>query len=262
MLEVVDVYKSYGGMFSKVRSPILKNISFTVVPGQSVALIGESGSGKSTLSRLLLGLEHCDSGTIRCMGHTVTAKDRSRKALYRNMQPVFQDSTGCLNPRMRIKNIIAEPLYNYTKLSYGHVEMKVKRLLDLVELPSDLLCRYPHELSGGQQRRVCIARAISIKPQFLILDEATAGLDATIAKGILQLLRMLQRTAGCGYLFITHDLNIALHMAEKVLVMQSGEIIETVMGAKSIDDFYEPYSKRLFMNSTFYYLGKKGRSEK
>ena len=250
MLEVKGVYKSYGRMFSRTRSPVLKNISFTVAPGECVALIGESGSGKSTLSRLLLGLEPCDAGRIFCMGNAVVTKGRKRKALYRNMQPVFQDSAGCLNPRMKIRSIISEPLCNYTNQPHGDIEKEVIKLLEQVELPVDVLHRYPHELSGGQQRRVCIARAISIEPQFLILDEATAGIDATITKGILQLLKRLQKGTGCGYLFITHDLNIALRMAEKVLVMRSGEIIETVKGAKSIHDFHESYTKELFMSST------------
>lgn len=249
MLEVTGIYKSYGSMFSRIRSPVLKNISFNVRPGQCVALIGESGSGKSTLARLLLGLESFDSGAINCMGIAVTAKGRNRKALYRNMQPVFQDSAGCLNPRMKVQDILSEPLFNYTKQPWDKVDEAAKRLLAQVELPTDILLRYPHELSGGQQRRVCIARAISISPRFLILDEATAGIDATITKGILELLIRLQRDTGCGYLFITHDLNIALYMAEKIMVMQNGEILETVSGAKSANDFTEAYAKKLFISS-------------
>lgn len=252
MLEVQGVYKSYGSMFSRIRSPVLKNISFHIQPSQCVALIGESGSGKSTLARIVLGLEAFDSGSISCMGMAVSSKGRNRKALYHNMQPVFQDSAGCLNPRMKVHDILSEPIFNYTKHSRSAAQKAAKRLLEQVELPTDTLCRYPHELSGGQQRRVCIARAISISPRFLILDEPTAGIDATITKGILELLIRLQKDTGCGYLFITHDLNIALSMAEKILVMQNGEIIEMVTEAKSADDFGEAYAKELFMSSNFF----------
>lgn len=257
MLSVREVCKSYGGgILNGRRSQILKDISFIAEQGECVALIGESGCGKSTLARLILGLEACDSGQITCAGVTITNRQRERKALYRNMQPVFQDSAGCLNPRMKIRDCICEPLRNFATLPAAEIQREQERLFALVELPWSVLGKYPHELSGGQQRRVCIARAISVKPQFLILDEAVSGIDATITKSILGLLKSLQKEVGCGFLFITHDLHIALYMARKVLVMRDGQIVEAVKDAASASDFAAPYSKQLFKSSSLDCLRK------
>ncbi|HWQ75029.1 MAG TPA: dipeptide/oligopeptide/nickel ABC transporter ATP-binding protein [Syntrophomonas sp.] len=258
MLRISGVCKGYGGgMFGSCRKQILKDITFTVGEEECVALIGESGCGKSTLARLILGLEACDSGQIICAGLTVTNRPRDRKELYQKMQPVFQDSAGCLNPRMKIRDLICEPLRSFAGLSAQEEQGELEKLLVLVELPLNIMDKYPHELSGGQQRRVCIARAISIKPQFLILDEAVSGIDATITKNILELLKKLQKEFGCGSLFITHDLQLALYMAQKVLVMQDGQIVETVKNAMSGNDFSTPYSKQLFRSSMLDCLRKK-----
>lgn len=257
MLTVSGVYKSYsGGIFGNHRRQILKDIAFTVEQGECVSLIGESGCGKSTLARLILGLEACDAGRITCRGMAVTNRPRCRKDLYRNMQPVFQDSVGCLNPRMKVRDSLREPMHNFEDLSAAEEQKELGKLLALVELPVSVLGKYPHELSGGQQRRVCIARAISIKPRFLILDEAVSGIDATITKSILELLKRLQREVGCGSLFITHDLQIALYMARRVLVMRNGQIVEAIANARSADDFTTPYTRQLFRSSTLDCLKK------
>lgn len=244
--EVCKRYRS-GALGQSIQA--LHDISFTVSPGETVALIGESGCGKSTLARLILGLEPCDSGEISCLGIPVSDK-RRRKRLYQSMQPVFQDSAGSLNPRMKVCDQILEPLRNFARLSGAEETERLAALAAQVELPIDALRKYPHELSGGQQRRVLIARAISIRPGFLIMDEALSGIDATIAGAILELIQRLQRETGCGLLFITHDLEIALHMAIRILVMRSGRIVEHVQGATSADGFSSPYAKQLFKSST------------
>lgn len=250
MLKVERVSKSYrAGIFGAKTIPALRDISFTLAHGASVALIGESGCGKSTLARLLLGLEKPDRGTILCNGLSVPGKGAERKNLYRSIQPVFQDSGGCLNPRMKIRDCICEPLRNYCTPGPEEEKKKLAELLLQAELPANAADKYPHELSGGQQKRVCLARAVSIKPQLLILDEAVTGLDATITKKILLLLKRLQKEVGCGLFFITHDLPIALYMAERVLVMKDGEIVEQVDNAASMRDFSHPYSRKLFQSS-------------
>ncbi|SHN58734.1 ABC transporter ATP-binding protein [Desulfitobacterium chlororespirans] len=257
MLKVEGVSKSYGsGLWGGPRSQVLNNITFTLEQGEWAALIGESGCGKSTLARLILGLEERDGGKITCSGLAVANKPRHRKALYRLLQPVFQNSAGCLNPRMRIKECLLEPLRNFESIGAGAEQKEAEKLLAMVELPPHILRHYPHELSGGQQRRVCIARALSIKPRFLIMDEALAGIDATITGSILMLLKALQRDVGCGCLFITHDLGMALYMAPKILVMRGGQIVETVPIARSAGDFVHPYSKQLFRSSTLSCLKK------
>lgn len=257
MLKVEGVGKTYrSGIWGSRCSQVLKNISFTVEEGEWVALIGESGCGKSTLARLILGLEERDGGRITCSGLAVAGRPRPGKALYRMIQPVFQNSASCLNPRMRIKECLIEPLRNFAGMEAAEEQKEAEKLLALVELSPDILRKYPHELSGGQQRRVCIARALSIKPRFLIMDEALAGIDATITASILVLLKKLQREVGCGCLFITHDLEMALVMARKVLVMRDGQIVETVPQARSAGDFVTPYSKQLFKSSTLGCLKK------
>lgn len=250
MLKVERVSKSYRtGMFGAKTVAVLRDISFAAAHGACVALIGESGCGKSTLARLLLGLERPDTGTILCNGRRVTGKGAKRRNLYRSIQPVFQDSGGCLNPRMKIRDCICEPLRNYYALPPEEEKKKLAELLLQVELPVNAADKYPHELSGGQQKRVCLARAVSIKPELLILDEAVTGLDATITKRILELLKRLQQEVGCGMFFITHDLQIALYMAQHILVMKDGEIVEQVHNAAAVRDFTHPYSQKLFQSS-------------
>jgi len=237
MLQIQSLDMKYG------KRMVLENISLEVPDGQCVSLIGESGSGKSTLSRLILSLEKPCCGSIfwdRC-----DIKKIRRKDLYRAIQAVFQDNTSCLNPRMQIGESIREPMDNFLKLSKPEKEKEIANLLDMVGLAKDTLTRYPHELSGGQLKRVCIARAVSIRPHLILLDEAVTGLDSTIMVKILNLLKQLQREINCSYLFITHDIQAALYMSKTVAVMKDGTLVETASDLQSPSDFRHPYSKSL-----------------
>jgi ABC-type dipeptide/oligopeptide/nickel transport system ATPase subunit len=246
LLTIEQVCKSYkSSRLSKKATVVLDRVSLAVPDGRCVALTGESGSGKSTLIRLILGLERPDSGKIRWNGRDVAGRDVSRRSLYREIQPVLQDSAGCLNPRWKVCRSLCEPLDNYLTLTSPVKREKVAELLEMVELPGSILEKYPHELSGGQQKRVCIARAIAIRPRLILLDEATAGLDATVTKKILILLKKLQKELGCSYLFITHDLKAAFYMARQIVVMKEGEMVDTVTDAQSYPDFTHPYAMRL-----------------
>lgn len=216
MLEIKNVSKKYG------RQLVLRDVSLTIASGESVSLIGESGSGKSTLSRLILALESPSTGSILWNGRNV-AELRGRK-LYRDIQPVFQDNTSCFNPRLKIMDSLCEPMKNMLGLEKAGRESRARNLLDMVGLPAGIINRYPHELSGGQQKRVCIARAISVNLKLVILDEAVTGLDATVMIKILTLLKDLQKEIGCAYLFITHDLRAALHISDKIAVMKDGQL--------------------------------------
>lgn len=246
MLTIEQACKSYkNSRLSKKAVVVLNHVSLTVSDGRCVALIGESGSGKSTLIRLVLGLERPDSGKILWNGRDVTGRDMKRRSLYQEIQPVFQDSAGCLNPRWKVCDSLCEPLDNYLSLTPPAKRGRVSELLEMVELPGSVLEKYPHELSGGQQKRVCIARAIAIRPKLILLDEATAGLDATVTRKILILLKKLQKEMGCSYLFITHDLKAAFYMTREVAVMKGGEIVETITNAQSYTDFTHPYAIHL-----------------
>ena len=240
MLEINNVSKKYG------CQAVLRNVSLSVAPGESVSLIGESGSGKSTLARLTLALEKPSHGVILWNGKNV-AELRARK-FYRDIQPVFQDNVSCFNPRRKVIDSLCEPMRNMMELDKAERESKAHGLLDMVGLPADIANRYPYELSGGQQKRVCIARAISVNPKLIILDEAVTGLDATVMVKILVLLKDLQKEIGCAYLFITHDLRAALYISKKVAVMKDGQILETVEGISSLSEFTHSYSKQLANN--------------
>jgi len=246
LLTIEQVCKSYKrSRLSKKATVVLDHVSLTVPDGRCVSLIGESGSGKSTLIRLILGLERPDSGKIRWNGLDVAGRTVNRRSLYQEIQPVFQDSAGCLNPRWKIHDSLCEPLDNYLSLNPPAMREIVSELLDMVELPESVLEKYPHELSGGQQKRVCIARAIAVRPRLILLDEATAGIDATVTRKILILLKKLQKELECSYLFITHDLKAAFYMTREIAVMREGKIVENITNAKSCLDFTHPYAVRL-----------------
>lgn len=228
MLKIEGVGKRYG------RLTVLENVSLAISPGASVSLIGESGSGKSTLSRLILALEKPTQGRIRWENEDIFTLPGKR--LYRDIQPVFQDNAGCFNPRWRIGDSLCEPMKHLLTLDAEARSKRAQQLLEMVELPDSVMQRYPHELSGGQQKRVCIARALSIKPKLVILDEAVSGLDATVMVKILVLLKELQREIGCGYLFITHDIRAAMYMSETIAEMKDGRLAKQMNQLKGGND--------------------------
>lgn len=228
MLKIEGVSKRYG------RLTVLENVSLAISPGESVSLIGESGSGKSTLSRLILALEKPTQGLIRWEDKDIFTLPGKR--LYRDIQPVFQDNAGCFNPRWRIGDSLCEPMKHLLELDAGSRSKRAHQLLEMVELPDSVMQRYPHELSGGQQKRVCIARALSIDPKLVILDEAVSGLDATVMVKILVLLKELQQEIGCGYLFITHDIRAAQYMSETIVVMKDGRLAKQMNQLKGGND--------------------------
>lgn len=237
MFEIKSVSKHYKGQIA------LNQVSLSIADGESVSLIGESGSGKSTLSRLILALEKPTTGNLFWNGKSVGKLKRLE--LYKDIQVVFQDNTSCFNPRMKIYESLCEPIDNFLHLNKVEKEHKISSLLEMVGLSKDIAFRYPHEISGGQQKRVCIARAISVNPKLIILDEAVSGLDATVKVKILVLLKELQKEIGHSYLFITHDLKAALFMSRKIIVMQNGAIVETVSNISSLSAFTHPFSKKL-----------------
>lgn len=242
MIELIKVCKSYsktGTLFGKGKTPVVEDVSFSIAKGECVGLIGESGSGKSTLGRMILGLELPDSGTVQIEGLPVS---RWAKKNQGKMSVVFQDYTSSVNPHYSIKEVIAEPLL-VQGMKTGW-EAKVKELLQHVELSSDLLDRYPHELSGGQLQRVCIARAISTNPSFLILDEAISSLDVSVQAQVLGLLENIKKEFELTYLFIAHDLQAVTKLCNRILFMYRGNIVEQISTSVLFDTKNE-YAKRL-----------------
>lgn len=224
-IEATDVSRRFRSGKSSVLA--LDSVSFAVEAGYTLAVVGESGSGKTTAARLVLGLDTPDSGSIRILGKDVASlSSKQLRELRREIQVVQQDPFSQLNRRHTVRRIIAGPLIAFRLGTKESREKKVLELLEAVGLDSEHLHRRPHELSGGQCQRVAIARALALDPSILILDEAVSALDVSVRAQVLNLLKRLQVERGLTYLFITHDLGVAHYMADEIVVMFRGRIVE------------------------------------
>nr|WP_246475814.1 ABC transporter ATP-binding protein [Brevibacterium renqingii] len=246
VLEISDLHKVYRlrGRGKEVHA--LKGVSFSAQRGQTTAVIGESGSGKSTIAKIVLGLEKATSGEVLAGGRNVDATSRAeRSTLRRFSQPVFQDPYSSLNPMWSIGRIIREPLDVFKIGGTAERSAKVREVLEQVALPESMLERRPAELSGGQRQRIAIARALISEPELLICDEAVSALDVLVQEQILDLLRDLQSSLGVSCLFITHDLAVVSNLADDVVVMKSGEIVEAGTTRDVIEHPKADYTQRL-----------------
>ena len=251
LLEVIDVAKRFavGSRFSRqgVRTVhALDGVSFTVMPGETLGLVGESGCGKSTLGRCITRLYDLTSGTLRFAGTNITSLSRRQmRPMRRRIQMVFQDPYASLNPRRRVRDLIAEPLRVHTSMSETEIASRVAELLDIVGLKSEHALRFPHEFSGGQRQRIGIARAIAMNPELIVLDEPVSALDVSVQAQIVNLLADLQERFNLTYIFIAHDLSVVRQVSTRIAVMYLGSIVE--MG--SADDIFarpaHPYTQAL-----------------
>lgn len=241
LLEVKDIHLSFSikdRFLKKERNKVLKGVSLDIKEGECLGVIGESGSGKSTLGRAILGLEKFQSGSIKFNGNS------NRKEWQREMDVVFQDYTTSVNPRFKVFDIISEPLLG-EKLNKDELKNKIIKLLNQVGLCENHLYRYPNELSGGQLQRVCIARAISRQPKFILLDEAISSLDVSVQVQILDLLIELKEKYKLSYLFITHDLTAVTYICDRVLFFKEGQVVEKVDSLNGLKYIKDEYSKSL-----------------
>ncbi|MCG7494335.1 ABC transporter ATP-binding protein [Thalassobius sp. Cn5-15] len=204
------------------------NVSFDIRPGEVFGVVGESGSGKSTIARMISGLYQLDGGSVEFDGKLVSdLSDKARQAEYRKeIQMIFQDPYSSLNPRMRVDQIVAEPIRHHRLLDGKAVDQRVAELLERVGLGAEAAFKYPHEFSGGQRQRIAIARALATQPRFLICDEPTSALDVSIQAQILNILKDLQEHLGLTMLFISHDLPVVRQMCDRVAVMKAGQLVE------------------------------------
>jgi nickel transport system ATP-binding protein len=207
---------------------VLKDVSFSLNGGETVALLGRSGCGKSTLARLLVGLERPTQGIICWRGESlVTLNREKRKAFRREIQMVFQDAIGAVNPRKTVREILREPMRHLLTLSRAEQMARASEMLEAVGLDESMLGKRSPQLSGGQLQRVCLARALVVEPKLLILDEAVSNLDLVLQADMIRLLKKVQQHFGTAYLFITHDLRLVERFCHRVMVMDEGRIVET-----------------------------------
>ena len=233
-----------GGVTARVHA--VEDIDFHIMPGETLAMVGESGCGKSTTGRTLIGLERATAGLIEFDGKDLTHMSRSeRKAAVTQMQMIFQDPYSSLNPRQTVGKSISEPMLVHKVMPAGEVKDHVVGLLRTVGLRADHFDRYPHEFSGGQRQRICIARALGLNPRMIIADEAVSALDVTIQAQVINLFMDLQQEFGLSLLFISHDMAVVERISHRVAVMYLGRIVEIGPRQAVFDNPQHSYTQKL-----------------
>ena len=250
LLEIVDLVRyfplrnAFGRRVAWVRA--VDGVSLSVRPGETLGLVGESGCGKSTLGKTTMGIYTPTAGDIRFAGREIgRLPRRERRLVAKDLQYVYQDPGASLDPRWKIVHSLHEPLKIHTTLSRAEREREVGAILSAVGLPAAHLDLYPHELSGGQQRRVGLARILTLRPRLVILDEPTSGLDVSVQASVLKLFRSLQGTFALTYVFISHDLSVVRAMCARIAVMYLGKIVELGETAAIFEKPRHPYTQSL-----------------
>ncbi|WP_170400277.1 oligopeptide/dipeptide ABC transporter ATP-binding protein [Ruegeria arenilitoris] len=239
LLNVVDLHTSYGPV------NVLAGVSFTVEPGETYALVGESGSGKTTVIRAIAGLAPAQDGSVTFEGQEIRGAPESvMRPLRKDMAMMFQDPVGSLSPRLTIRSLITEP-YRIQGMKDRDLDAEAKRLLEMVNLPTHFADRYPYQLSGGQARRVGVARALALEPKLILADEPTAGLDVSVQGELLNLLNDLRERLGLAMVIITHNLSVVRHVADRMGIMYLGRLVEEGSTETIFNDPRHPYTRCL-----------------
>jgi oligopeptide/dipeptide ABC transporter ATP-binding protein len=250
LLKILNLRKYFPARESFVAAQsfvrALDGVSFGVRNGETFGLVGESGCGKTTLAKVLLGLIRADGGEIWFDGQNLIQKRQFPMGIRRDIQIVFQDPYSTLNPRHTVKTILGEPFLIHKAADKKHVDERIVELLETVGLSKEHINRYPHQFSGGQRQRIAIARALALKPKFIVLDEPTSALDVSVQAQILNLLNDLQEEIALTYLFISHNLTVVAHMSNRVAAMYLGKIVEVANADEIFGKPLHPYTQALF----------------
>ena len=241
LLEARGLVKEYGA-----GRRVVDDVSFAIRRGETLGLVGESGSGKSTVARMLLRLVDPTAGEVRYKGRDLlAASSNEMRATRCKMQIVFQDPYAALNPRMRVREILTEPFAIHNQKPEEGLAAMLSEMLRMVGMEESALERFPHEFSGGQRQRINIARALALRPEFLVLDEPVSALDVSVGAQVVNLLRELQREHGLTYLFISHSMPLVRYLCDRVAVMQRGRLVELGDCAQVCESPREEYTRRL-----------------
>jgi peptide/nickel transport system ATP-binding protein len=241
LVEARGLGKEYGA-----GHRVVDDVSFAIRRGETLGLVGESGSGKSTVARMLLRLVEPTTGEVRYGGRDLLAANpRQMRVIRRQMQIVFQDPYAALNPRMRVREILAEPFAIHHERPKEGLKTRLEEMLRTVGMDEYALGRFPHEFSGGQRQRINIARALALRPEFLVLDEPVSALDVSVGAQVVNLLRELQREYGLTYLFISHSMPLVRYLCDRVAVMQRGKLVELGDCQQVCNTPREQYTRKL-----------------
>ena len=234
------------GRHLRRQALVVRDVDLAIAAGETLGLVGESGSGKTTTTRAILGLLRAQAGSIRCGGHDVTAYGTRIPSTYRrDVQAVFQDPLASLNPSTTVGDSVAEPLRLDDSLGPEGRRARVVEVFEAVGLRADQVERYPYELSGGQRQRVSIARALSVRPKLIVLDEPVSALDVAVQSQVINLLEDLQRESGVAYLLVGHDLAVVRHTSHRIAVMLGGRVVEHGPTDRVCDEPAHPYTQQL-----------------
>ena len=255
LLKIADVNKTFSSKQGFNQKRVVKasqHISIDIFSGESLGLVGESGSGKSTLGRILAGLDHADSGSIFFEGEDIAKAGKKKwKQLHKDIQLIFQDPAASLPPRLKVGKILEEVLCVNRKLSKTQAKDEAITLLQQVGLASADADKFPHEFSGGQKQRIGIARALAVKPKFIVCDESVSALDVSVQAQILNLLNDLKEAHHLTYLFISHDLNVVKYFCDRIVVLKDGELIETGFSEQIYKEPKTDYTKKLLHANSY-----------
>ena len=260
-LKNVKIHFPQNKGFEKGYLRAVDGITLAINSGETVGLVGESGCGKSTLGKAVVGLLNATDGEILYHGKNIkNLKKQDKKDYRKNVQMVFQDPAASLNPRLKIIDIVMEPLLNNVKMSKVEKKELALKMIETVGLPKDAANRYPHEFSGGQQQRIGIARSLVLNPEFIVCDEAVSALDVSVQAQILNLLKELKNKYNLTYLFISHNLSVVKHMCDKIVVMYLGRAVEIGTAQQIFENPLHPYTKALI--SAIPIAGRTERSDR